>query len=96
MGRRATQIYEFGGKSGGERIRTAALFKLVPAILVCARKSVKKNFATVVAHFEFLMASSLVDGVIPSLTTVCPVKRFVATLRRGRREQRHFALAERL
>jgi len=30
--------------------------------------------------------------VILSLTTVCPVKRSVATLRRGRGEWRHFAL----
>jgi hypothetical protein len=34
--------------------------------------------------------------VILSLTTVCTVKRILATLRRGRREQRHFALVESL
>ena len=33
-------------------------------------------------------------AVILSLTTVSPVKRSVATLRRGRREGRHFALVE--
>src|SRR6202051_1560956 len=32
--------------------------------------------------------------VILSLTTLCPVKRFVATLRRQRWKQRHFALVE--
>src|ERR1700676_1730436 len=32
--------------------------------------------------------------VIPSLTTLCPVKRFVATLRRRRQKKRHFALVE--
>jgi hypothetical protein len=35
------------------------------------------------------------ERVILSLTTVCTVKRILATLRRRRREERHFALVER-
>jgi PIN domain nuclease of toxin-antitoxin system len=35
-------------------------------------------------------------SVIPSLTTWCTVKRFVATLQRRRWKRRHFALEERL
>src|ERR1700688_401875 len=44
--------------------------------------------------FLFDLCDSHLSSVILSLTTLHPVKRFVATLRRQRWKQRHFALVE--